>query len=132
MSRVSVRYIVDDVPAAISFYCQRLGFVEEMHPAATFAIVTRQELRLLLSAPSAQAGGGQVLEGSAHPVPGGWNRISLQVDELDQLVDRLRREGVTCRTPIIDGVGGRQVIVDDPSGNPVELFQPKLDQARNG
>lgn len=124
MSPVSVRYIVNDVDAAIVFYTQHLGFREDMHPAPPFAILSRGDLRLLLSAPSAMGGGGQSMPDGRKPEPGGWNRISLQVSHLDVMVERLRSAGVHFRNDIVNGVGGRQILIDDPSGNPVELFEP--------
>ena len=124
MSTVSVRYIVDDVDAAIAFYCGRLDFTEEMHPAPTFAMLTRGDLRLLLSQPSGQGGGGQAMPDGTKPEPGGWNRISLEVADLDRAVADLRDAGAHFRNDIVNGVGGRQILVDDPSGNPVELFEP--------
>lgn len=130
MARVSVRYIVNDVPAAIAFYCQHFDFREEMHPAPTFAMLSLGELRLLLSAPSGAGGGGLAMPDGTVPQPGGWNRISLQVDDLAAVVERLRQAGVHFRNDIVTGVGGKQVLVDDPSGNPVELFQPTLPEAR--
>jgi len=122
MSTANVRYIVDDVDAAIEFYTSQLGFEVRMHPAPQFAILARDALQLLLSAPSDAAGGGQVTD-SGRPAPGGWNRISLVVDDLAERVAALRAAGVSFRTDIINGVGGDQVLLDDPSGNPVELFQ---------
>ena len=130
MASVSVRYIVDDVDAAISFYCEQLGFAEVMHPAPTFAMLTRGDLRLVLSAPSSQGGGGQTLSDGRVPQPGGWNRFSLEVDDLDATVARLRAHGVAFRGDIVTGVGGKQVLIDDPSGNPVELFEPTITEAR--
>jgi catechol 2,3-dioxygenase-like lactoylglutathione lyase family enzyme len=121
---VNVRYIVDDVDTAIEFYCKHLGFEEEMHPAPTFAMLALGDLRLLLSAPSAQGGGGQSMPDGTKPRPGGWNRISLQVTDLSAQVERLRRAGVHFRNDIVTGVGGRQILLEDPSGNPVELFEP--------
>ena len=120
----SVRYIVHDVDAAIAFYCQRLDFHQEMHPAPTFAMLSRGDLRLLLSAPSAMGGGGQSMPDGRKPEPGGWNRISLVVPDLAATVARLRAAGVHFRNDIVIGVGGRQILLDDPSGNPVELFEP--------
>ena len=120
----SVRYIVDDVDAAIAFYAGQLGFDVVMHPAPPFAILQRSALRLLLSAPSGQGGGGQVTE-AGRPEPGGWNRISLIVEDLDAEIERLRGAGVAFRTDRIQGVGGAQVLVADPAGNLVELFQPQ-------
>lgn len=130
MASISVRYIVDDVDEAIDFYCNRLGFAEQMHPAPTFAMLNRGELRLVLSAPSGQGGGGQALPDGTRPEPGGWNRFMLEVDDLDDTVAALQQAGVRLRSPVIEGVGGRQVIVEDPSGNPVELFSPTRDEAR--
>jgi catechol 2,3-dioxygenase-like lactoylglutathione lyase family enzyme len=112
------------VDAAIAFYGEHLDFEVEMHPAPTFAMLRRGDLRLLLSAPSGMGGGGQVLSDGRRPEPGGWNRISLEVAHLKDLVERLRHHGVRMRSDIVQGVGGDQVIVDDPAGNPIELFQP--------
>ena len=130
MASVSVRYIVHDVDAAIMFYRDHLGFREVMHPAPPFAIVARGDLRLLLSTPSGVGGGGQAMPDGTVPAPGGWNRISLQVEGLAEMVERLRAGGVHFRNQIVTGVGGRQVIADDPSGNPVELFEPTIPEAR--
>jgi catechol 2,3-dioxygenase-like lactoylglutathione lyase family enzyme len=124
MSTVSVRYIVNDVDAAIAFYRQHLGFREIMHPAPTFAMLSRDDLRLLLSAPSRQGGGGQAMPDGRKPEPGGWNRISLEVQDLSAMVQTLRDAGVRFRNDIVTGVGGKQILIDDPSGNPVELFKP--------
>lgn len=130
MTSISVRYIVDDVDAAIGFYCGHLGFTEVMHPAPSFAMLSRHELRLLLSAPDPQGGGGQQLADGSVPEPGGWNRFTLQVEDVEAEIERLREAGVTLRSQLIEGVGGRQVLVADPSGNLVELFQPTRDEAR--
>jgi catechol 2,3-dioxygenase-like lactoylglutathione lyase family enzyme len=130
MASVSVRYIVDDVDAAIDFYCGHLGFDEVMHPAPSFAMLARGELRLVLSAPSGAGGGGQAMPDGSVPKPGGWNRFSLEVTDLAATVDRLRSDGVRFRNEIVVGVGGRQILLDDPSGNPVELFEPTLAAAR--
>jgi catechol 2,3-dioxygenase-like lactoylglutathione lyase family enzyme len=132
MPTVSVRYIVDDVDAAIAFYCGQLGFDEVMHPAPPFAMLSRGDLRLVLSAPSGGAGGGQAMPDGTLPSPGGWNRFSLEVDDLDADVRRLRAAGARFRNEVVDGVGGRQVLVEDPSGNLVELFEPTRDEARLG
>ena len=121
---VNVRYIVRDVDEAIAFYRDRLGFEVVMHPAPPFAILARGELRLLLSAPNPGGGGGQTLPDGRMPAPGGWNRFSLEVADLAGEVARLRAAGVPLRSDIVRGRGGDQVIADDPSGNPVELFQP--------
>lgn len=128
----TVRYIVDDVDAALAFYCERLGFTEVMHPAPAFAMVARDDLRLALSRPGGGPGGGAAMPDGTAPTPGGWNRFSLQVDDLDAVVDALRGAGVRFRNEIVEGVGGRQILVEDPSGNPVELFEPTRDEARLG
>jgi catechol 2,3-dioxygenase-like lactoylglutathione lyase family enzyme len=130
MPSVSVRYIVDDVDRAIDFYCRQLGFEEVMHPAPTFAMLARGELRLALSAPSGQGGGGQAMPDGRVPEPGGWNRFMLEVGDLDGLVGSLRAAGARFRNDIVTGVGGRQVLLEDPAGNPVELFEPILEEAR--
>jgi catechol 2,3-dioxygenase-like lactoylglutathione lyase family enzyme len=130
MARVGVRYIVDDVDAAISFYCEQLGFSEVMHPAPTFAMLSKDDLRLALSAPSGEGGGGQTLADGRVPEPGGWNRFQLQVDDIESTVEALRAGGAQFRSEIITGVGGKQVLVEDPAGNPVELFQPTREEAK--
>ena len=130
MAKVSVRYIVDDVDAAIDFYCTELGFDEDMHPAPTFAMLSRGDLRLVLSAPGGGPGGGQAMPDGTLPQPGGWNRFQLEVDDLEETVERLREHGARFRNEIITGVGGKQTLVEDPSGNPIELFQPTLAEAR--
>jgi catechol 2,3-dioxygenase-like lactoylglutathione lyase family enzyme len=126
MATVSVRYIVNDIDAAISFYCEQLGFDEVMHPAPTFAMLSRGDLRLVLSAPGGRAGGGQAMPDGRLPEPGGWNRFSLEVTDLEKTVEELRRAGVRFRNDIVSGVGGKQILLDDPSGNPIELFEPTL------
>jgi catechol 2,3-dioxygenase-like lactoylglutathione lyase family enzyme len=133
VSTVSVRYIVNDVDAAIRFYSGRLGFREQMHPAPGFAMLSRGDLRLVLSAPAAGPGGG----GGGSPMPdgtmqepGGWNRFMIEVSGLDTMVEALRRDGVRFRNDIVTGVGGRQIMAEDPSGNPVELFEPSRPEAR--
>jgi catechol 2,3-dioxygenase-like lactoylglutathione lyase family enzyme len=120
---VNVRYIVNDVTTAITFYCQHLGFHEELHPAPAFAILRRGDLRLLLSAPGGRGGGGQAMPDGTKPAPGGWNRISLEVSDLAAMVEALRTAGVHFRNDIVTGVGGKQILLDDPSGNPIELFE---------
>jgi catechol 2,3-dioxygenase-like lactoylglutathione lyase family enzyme len=130
VATVSVRYIVDDVDAAIEFYCQRLGFTEVMHPAPAFAMLSRGDLRLTLSAPGGGGGGGQALPDGTLPQPGGWNRFAIEVDDLAASVEELRVGGVRFRNEIVTGVGGKQILAEDPSGNPVELFQPTLPEAR--
>jgi catechol 2,3-dioxygenase-like lactoylglutathione lyase family enzyme len=130
VATVSVRYIVDDVDAAITFYCQHLGFEEQMHPAPTFAMLRRGDLRLVLSAPGGGPGGGQAMPDGPLARPGGWNRFTIEVADLAATADRLREAGVHLRSNLITGVGGKQVVIDDPSGNPVELFEPTRAEAR--
>jgi catechol 2,3-dioxygenase-like lactoylglutathione lyase family enzyme len=130
MATVSVRYIVDDVDAALEFYCERLGFREVMHPAPTFAMAARGDLRLVLTAPGGGPGGGQAMPDGSLPAPGGWNRFQLELDDLETTVEDLRAHGARFRNDIVTGVGGKQILVEDPSGNPVELFEPILDEAR--
>ena len=130
MPSVSVRYIVDDVDDAIRFYVDHLGFDEVMHPAPTFAMLKRDDLRLVLSKPGGGPGGGAAMPDGSLPTPGGWNRFAIEVDDIDSQLQALSAAGVHARSGVIDGVGGRQVIVDDPSGNPVELFQPTAPEAK--
>jgi len=124
MATVGVRYIVNDVDAAIDFYCGQLGFREDMHPAPTFAMLSRGDLRLALSAPGGGPGGGQAMPDGTLPEPGGWNRFQLEVADLASTVEELRGRGARFRSDIITGVGGKQILVEDPSGNPIELFEP--------
>jgi catechol 2,3-dioxygenase-like lactoylglutathione lyase family enzyme len=121
---VSVRYFVDDVDTAIGFYRDLLGFEVVMHPAPPFAMLARGDLRLLLSAPGGGPGGGAAMPDGRLPEPGGWNRFQIEVDDLDAEVARLRAAGASFRNEIVEGVGGRQILVDDPAGNCVELFEP--------
>jgi catechol 2,3-dioxygenase-like lactoylglutathione lyase family enzyme len=130
MATVSVRYIVDDVDAAINFYREHLAFTLVMHPAPPFAMLDRGDLRLLLSAPSGQGGGGQSMPDGTRPAPGGWNRFALEVSDLAATVRTLRDAGVQFRNDIVTGVGGNQVLIEDPSGNPIELFEPMIPEAR--
>ncbi|HSC04657.1 MAG TPA: VOC family protein [Solirubrobacteraceae bacterium] len=130
MAKVSVRYIVDDVDAAIEFYCGKLGFHEDMRPAPPFAMLSHGDLRLVLSAPGGGPGGGAAMPDGTLPKPGGWNRFQLEVDDIEATVARLRDGGVTFRNDIITGVGGKQILVEDPAGNPVELFQPTRSEAK--
>src|SRR4051794_6279946 len=125
MSAVTVRYIVHDVDEAIAFYTEHLGFDVVMHPAPTFAMLAHGDLRLALSAPGGPGGGGQTLADGRRPEPGGWNRFQLTVEALPATIERLEQAGATFRSELVVGMGGDQVIVDDPSGNPVELFAPK-------
>ena len=130
MATVSVRYIVNDVDAAIEFYCGLLDFQEVMHPAPTFAILSRDDLRLVLTAPGGGPGGGQAMPDGTVPEPGGWNRFQLEVEDLEATVAQLRANGARFRNEIVTGVGGNQILAEDPSGNPVELFQPTRQEAR--
>ena len=124
MSEVSVRYIVTDLDTAVAFYTRHLEFAVEMRPAPTFAMLRRGDLRLLLSVPSGQGGGGQTLADGRRPEPGGWNRFQLQVTDLSAMIDTLQKAGVRFRSDLIRGIGGNQVLLEDPSGNPIELFEP--------
>ena len=119
---VNVRYMVDDVEAAIAFYTKHLGFEVRMSAGPAFADVTRGNLRLLLSGPQSSAG--RAMTDGERPVPGGWNRIHLLVDDLDGEIARLTEEGVPFRNDVVTGPGGAQVLAIDPSGNLIELFQP--------
>jgi len=130
MATVSVRYIVRDVDAAIAFYRDNLGFTEVMHPAPAFAMLSLGDLRLVLSAPGGGPGGGQAMPDGTVPEPGGWNRFAIEVPDLEATVARLREKGVRFRNEIVTGVGGRQILAEDPSGNLVELFEPVLPEAR--
>jgi catechol 2,3-dioxygenase-like lactoylglutathione lyase family enzyme len=127
---LQVRYIVNDVDAAIAFYCNHLGFNELMHPAPAFAMLTHGDLRLVLSAPNPSAGGGQPMPDGRKQEPGGWNRFAIEVSDLAATVATLREAGVRFRNEIVTGVGGKQILVEDPSGNPVELFEPIVSEAR--
>jgi len=127
---VQVRYIVRDVEAAIAFYTQLLGFHLDMHPAPAFAMLSRGDLRLVLSVPNPSAGGGQTMPDGRQQEPGGWNRFAIQVNDLEAMVRTLRKAGAHFRNEIVTGVGGKQILVEDPSGNPIELFEPIIDEAR--
>jgi catechol 2,3-dioxygenase-like lactoylglutathione lyase family enzyme len=129
MATVSVRYIVNDVDEAISFYCQQLGFEEQMHPAPTFAMLQRGDLRLVLSAAGGGPGGGQAMPDGTLPQPGGWNRFTIEIVDLEDTVANLRASGARFRNDIVTGVGGKQILLEDPSGNPIELFEPILPEA---
>jgi catechol 2,3-dioxygenase-like lactoylglutathione lyase family enzyme len=120
---VNVRYMVDDVQAAIDFYTQHLGFTVISSAAPAFADVRRGALRLLLSGPTSSAG--RPMPDGSTPEPGGWNRIHLIVENIDEEVRRLRNEGLAFRNEIVTGPGGLQILLDDPAGNPIELFQPR-------
>ena len=119
---VNVRYMVDDVDEAIEFYTRHFGFVVRQNAAPAFADVVRGQLRLLLSGPTSSAA--RPMPDGRRPTPGGWNRIHFVVDDIAAEVERLRMAGVTFRNEIIKGPGGQQILLEDPSGNPIELFQP--------
>jgi catechol 2,3-dioxygenase-like lactoylglutathione lyase family enzyme len=123
MSKVNVRYIVNDVDAAIPFYTGVLGFKVEMHPAPGFASLSLGNLQLLLNRPGA-GGAGQAMPEGQRPAPGGWNRIQIEVDDLETTVEKLKSAGAQFRNEIVTGNGGKQILIEDPSGNPIELFQP--------
>jgi catechol 2,3-dioxygenase-like lactoylglutathione lyase family enzyme len=118
----TVRYLVDDVAAAVDFYVQRLGFTEVQRYGPAMAVVERADLQLWLAGPAASAS--RPMPDGRQPEPGGWNRLVIEVDDLDALLDQLTVAGSSFRNQPISGPGGRQVLVDDPSGNPVELFEP--------
>jgi catechol 2,3-dioxygenase-like lactoylglutathione lyase family enzyme len=130
MAKVQVRYIVRDIDAAIAFYTKHLGFELQMHPAPAFAMLGRGALRLVLSVANPAAGGGQPMPDGTAPEPGGWNRFAIEVDDLAARVEILRNAGAVFRNEIVTGVGGKQIILNDPSGNPIELFQPTIPEAR--
>jgi catechol 2,3-dioxygenase-like lactoylglutathione lyase family enzyme len=130
MATVSIRYIVNDIDAAIGFYTRHLGFSVQMHPNDMFAMLTRGELRLVLSVAGGGPGGGQAMPDGTMPKPGGWNRFSIEFSDLAAVVTQLRRDGVRFRNDLVTGVGGTQIIAEDPSGNPVELFEPAIPEAR--
>ncbi|HEX2930458.1 MAG TPA: VOC family protein [Candidatus Binatia bacterium] len=123
MSKVTIRYIVNDVDAAIPFYTDMLGFKVEMHPAPGFASLSRGDLNLLLNRPGA-GGAGQAMSDGQSPTPGGWNRIQIEVEDIEATVKKLKMSGGRFRNEIVTGNGGKQILVEDPSGNPIELFQP--------
>ena len=120
----TVRYIVDDVDASIAFYQRQLDFTVEMHPGPGFAMLARDDLRLAINAVGGTGGASQAMPDGREPTPGGWNRIQLHVDDIESLVERLRAAQVPFRNDIVKGMGGKQILVDDPSGNCVELFEP--------
>jgi len=126
MPLVNVRYIVNDVDRAIDFYTKHLNFEVAMHPAPGFAALTRGSLRLLLNRPGA-GGAGQAMPDGRVPTPGGWNRIQLEVEDLAGLVEQLKQAGASLRNEIVVGNGGKQILLEDPSGNLIELFERKQD-----
>ncbi len=120
----SVRYIVNDVDEAVSFYTEMLGFKVDMHPGPGFASLSLSDLRLLINRPGGGGGAGQSMPSGEAPTPGGWLRFQLEVPDIEATVARLRAAGGRFRSDIITGNGGKQVLIEDPSGNPIELFQP--------
>jgi catechol 2,3-dioxygenase-like lactoylglutathione lyase family enzyme len=124
MGKVSVRYFVNDVDAAKAFYTEHLGFRVEMQPAPGFAVLARDDLRLLLSAPTGAGGAAQPMGDGRKPEPGGWNRIQLEFADLAKEVQRLKKAGAHFRNDIVTGMGGKQILLEDPAGNPIELFEP--------
>jgi catechol 2,3-dioxygenase-like lactoylglutathione lyase family enzyme len=124
MATVSVRYIVNDVDAAAAFYCRYLDFKEEMRGGPGFAALSRGDLRLLLNTPGGGGGAGQAMPDGRMPEPGGWNRFMIELDDLTAAVERLRAGGARFRNDVVVGRGGKQILLEDPSGNPIELFEP--------
>lgn len=122
MDTMGIRYIVTDVDAAIRFYESHLGFVTKMHPAPGFALLEKGAIRLFLNAPGA-GGAGHAMPDGQMPAPGGWNRFMIEVDDLEAFVSRLRAGGARFRNEIVHGQGGRQILLEDPSGNPIEVFE---------
>lgn len=123
MNSVSIRYIVNDVDQAVEFYKTNLGFDVLMHPAPGFAALQRGALRLLLNAPGA-GGAGQEMPDGRRPEAGGWNRVQIEVDDLAATVEQLKKQRATFRNDVVSGKGGKQILLEDPSGNPIELFEP--------
>jgi catechol 2,3-dioxygenase-like lactoylglutathione lyase family enzyme len=132
MQNVQVRYIVTDVNAAIEFYTKLLGFKVILHPAPAFAMLSNGDLRLVINTASPQGGGGQPMPDGTRQTPGGFNRFAVEVENLEATIAALRKAGAHFRNEIVVGVGGNQILVEDPSGNLVELFQPTRDEARLG
>jgi catechol 2,3-dioxygenase-like lactoylglutathione lyase family enzyme len=124
-----VRYIVDDVSAAIEFYTKQLGFKLEMHPAPPFAEISRGDLHIYLTQPF-QMGGGAPMPSGEQQKPGGWNRVHLVVEDLDTTITALKTAGNRFRNELVQGVGGKQILLEDPSGNLIELFQPNTTNYR--
>jgi catechol 2,3-dioxygenase-like lactoylglutathione lyase family enzyme len=130
LNALMIRYIVNDVDAAIAFYTHHLGFRVSAQSGPYFAIVARENLQLVLSPPEGPGGGSQPMPDGRKPEPGGWNRIIVQTSNLAGDVDRFKKAGVSFRNDIVAGPGGRQILLEDPSGNPVELFEPANDSSK--
>src|SRR5258708_16044951 len=128
MAKLSVSYIVNAVHAAIAFYKKQLGFHDAMHPAPAFAMLSRGDLRLVLSAPNPTGGGGQSMPDGTKPEPGGWNRFSIEVGDLATTVEPLRKAGAHFRNDIVTAIGGKQILVPNPSRNPTAPFYPTFPQ----
>ena len=124
LNKLMVRYIVNDVDAAIAFYGRHLGFRVTAQSGPHFAILERENLQIVLSPPKGPGGGSQPMPDGRRPEPGGWNRIIVQSSHLDEDIDVLKKDGVKFRNDVVEGPGGRQILLEDPSGNPVELFEP--------
>ncbi len=122
----SIRYIVNDIPAAINFYTKLLGFKVEMNPNEHFAILSLDSLRLMLNTPFGPGGGSQKMPDNRRPQPGGWNRIQIQIENIEKVINELKKSNVQFRGDLITGIGAKQIIIDDPSGNPIELNEPLL------
>lgn len=120
---VSIRYIVNDVAKALSFYTMMFDFAVVMHPALEFAILSRGNLRLLLSKPSDKGGGGKAMHDGTIQTPGGWNRFQIAVTDLESVVEELTKKGCAFRNELVTGIGGKQTLAEDPSGNLIELFE---------
>jgi len=130
LNALMVRYIVNDVDGAIAFYTRNLGFRASAQSGPYFAILDRDNLQLVLSPPKGPGGGSQPMPDGRRPEPGGWNRIIVQSKNLEADVDVMKKTGVKFRNDIVTGPGGRQILLEDPSGNPVELFEPAPDSAK--
>ena len=130
MATVSVRYFVREIDPAIEFYSELLGFHVDMHPNPSFAMLSRGDLRLVLSVPGAGPGGGMAMPDGTLPEPGGWNWFQLEVADLEATVATLQAHGAHFRNNIVVGVGVKQIVVDDPSGNPIEIDEPTIAEAR--
>lgn len=124
MDAVSVRYIVEDVTAAVEFYTTHLNFEVRMHPGPGFAMLQRGGLRLLLNSPGGGGGAGQAMPDGSRPKPGGWNRFRIEVEDLDATVEQLKDQGAGFRNEMVTGQGGKQILLEDPAGNLIELFEP--------